>query len=187
MLPEEVAPIAGERVSFERERGVSAIVVSPEVAYLVVRVPDAAEVPSQRLAILHALQEAGISIFLIKLQRQGLSFGVRATDRERACRVLEREGFEVRVKPHRVMVSVFAQNMRELHGVLARIAEILYESGVAIEQISDAHDRLTCLIEASKAPQVVAKLRRAFHLREQAVHWLEGKDSVPLKAPAATR
>lgn len=187
MLPEEVVPIAGERVSFERERGVSAIVVSPEVAYLIVRVPEAAEVPSQRLAVLHALQEAGISIFLIKLQRQGISFGVRATDQERACAVLTRKGFDVRVKPHRVMVSVFAQNMRELHGVLARIAEVLYESGVAIEQIGDAHDRVTCLIEASKAPQVVAKLRRAFHLREHAVRWMEHKSTILHKTPVAAR
>ncbi|MCL6533923.1 MAG: hypothetical protein K6U12_11675 [Armatimonadetes bacterium] len=52
MLPEESIPATGERVSFERERGVSAIVVSPEVAYLFVRVPNPAEVPSQRLAIL---------------------------------------------------------------------------------------------------------------------------------------
>ncbi|GBC92542.1 hypothetical protein HRbin15_01012 [bacterium HR15] len=171
MLPEEVAPVAEERVSFERERGVSAIVVSPEVAYLFVRVPHPVEVPLQRLAILGTLQEAGISIFLIKLQRLGLSFGVQATDMERTRAVLERAGFQVTVKPHRVMVSVFAQNMRELHGVLARIAEIMYESGTAIEQISDAHDRVTCLIEASKAPQVVARLRRAFRLRERAIRW----------------
>ncbi len=171
MLPEEAVPVAGERVSFERERGVSAIVVSPEVTYLFVRVPDSSDVPQQRLAILNALKQANISIFLIKLQRQGLSFGVQATEMERARAVLEEAGFSVTVKPQRVMVSVFAQNMRELHGVLARIAEILYESGAAIEQISDAHNRVTCLIEASKAPQVVAKLRRAFRLRERAVHY----------------
>jgi len=171
MLPEEVAPVAGERVSFERERGVSAIVISPEVAYLFVRVPDPTDVPTQRLAILHALRDAGISIFLIKLQRQGISFGVQASEMERTCAVLEGEGFQITVKPHRVMVSVFAQNMRELHGVLARIAEIMYESGAAIEQISDAHDRVTCLIEASKATQVVSKLRRAFRLRERAIRW----------------
>jgi len=173
MLPEEVVPVAGERVSFERERGVSAIVVSPEVAYLFVRVPDPTDAPTQRLAVLNALQEAGISIFLIKLQRQGISFGVQASVQEQACQVLARAGFQVVVKPHRVMVSVFAQNMRELHGVLARIAEIMYEAGAAIEQISDAHDRVTVLIEASKAPEVVAKLRRAFRLRERAVRWLQ--------------
>ncbi len=180
MLPEEAAPFAGERVSFERERGVSAIVVSPEVAYLFVRVSNPAEVPQQRLVILNALQEAGISIFLIKLQRQGISFGVQASEMELARTTLERAGFQVTVKPHRVMVSVFAQNMRELHGVLARIAEIMYESGAAIEQISDAHDRVTCLISASKAPQVVSRLRRAFRLREQAVRWLN-RTPVPVR------
>jgi aspartokinase len=171
MLPEETVLVAGERVSFERERGVSAIVVSPEVAYLFVRVPDPDQVPQQRLQVLNTLQQTGISIFLIKLQRQGISFGVQASDMERARAALEQAGFLVTVKPRRVMVSVFAPNMRELHGVLARIAEILYESGAAIEQISDAHNRVTCLIEASRAPQVVARLRRAFRLRERAVHW----------------
>jgi lipocalin len=59
MLPEETVLVAGERVSFERERGVSAIVVSPEVAYLFVRVPDPDQVPQQRLQVLNTLQRAG--------------------------------------------------------------------------------------------------------------------------------
>ncbi len=173
MLPEESLPVASERVSFERERGVSAIVVSPEVAYLSVRPLSDDDPVRVRQQILRALDQAQISIFLIKLQRNGLSFGVHAEDMLLACQTLQSAGFQVSVKPRRRMVSIFAQNMRELHGVLAKTAEVLNEAGVALEQISDAHNRLTCLIEAERTLQVVTRLRRAFHLREDAVRWLE--------------
>jgi aspartokinase len=166
------AVVPSERVSFERERGVSAIKVSREATYLFVRVPDASHLPQQRQRILNLLREAEISIFLIKLQRNGLSFGVDSELAARACEVLEANGFRVSVKPRRVMVSIFAQNMRELHGVIARIAEVLYEAGVAIEQLSDAHNRITCLIEAERAPLVVERLCEAFGLSPQTVQKL---------------
>ncbi len=171
MLPEESIALPEERVSFERERGVSGISVSPEVTYLFVRAPEADDIPLKRQQILDILREANISIFLIKLQRQGLSFALHAGDTERACREMEARGYQLTVRPRRRMVSIFAQNMRELHGVLARTAEMLYELGVAIEQISDAHNRLTLLIDAEYASEVVNRLRKAFHLREDAIRW----------------
>lgn len=161
------AVVPSERVSFERERGVSAIQVSREATYLFVRAPDTSLLPAQRQRILNLLREAEIPIFLIKLQRNGLSFGVDSELAARACETLEAHGFRVSVKPRRVMVSIFAQNMRELHGVIARIAEVLYEAGVAIEQMSDAHNRITCLIEAERAPLVVERLCAVFGLSPQ--------------------
>ncbi|MCS7301410.1 MAG: ACT domain-containing protein [Fimbriimonadales bacterium] len=166
-MQEGWAIVLGERVSFERERGVSAITVSPEATYLQVRAPQSENLSAHRQRILNLLREAEIPIFLIKLQRTGLSFGVDAALAERARALLEAEGFCVQVKPRRVMVSIFAQNMRELHGVFAKIAEVLYEAGVAIEQMSDAHNRITCLIEAARAPEVVERLCAAFGLPPQ--------------------
>lgn len=163
------AVVPSERVSFERERGVSGIKVSREVTYLFVRTPDTHMLAAQRQRILNLLREAEIPIFLIKLQRNGLSFGVDSDLASRACETLEASGFRVVVKPRRLMVSIFAQNMRELHGVIARIAEVLYEAGVAIEQMSDAHNRITCLIEAERAPQVVERLCEVFGLSPQSI------------------
>lgn len=163
------AVVPSERVSFERERGVSGIKVSREVTYLFVRTPDTHTLAAQRQRILNLLREAEIPIFLIKLQRNGLSFGVDSDLASRACETLEASGFRVVVKPRRLMVSIFAQNMRELHGVIARIAEVLYEAGVAIEQMSDAHNRITCLIEAERAPQVVERLCEVFGLSPQSI------------------
>ncbi|BCW95575.1 MAG: ACT domain-containing protein [Fimbriimonadales bacterium] len=163
------AVVPSERVSFERERGVSAIQVSREATYLLARAPDTNHLPLQRQRILNLMREAEIPIFLIKLQRNGLSFGVDSDVAARARETLEAHGFRVTVKPRRVMVSIFAQNMRELHGVIARIAEVLYESGVAIEQLSDAHNRIACLIEAERAPLVVERLCEAFGLSPQTI------------------
>lgn len=158
------AIVQGEHVSFERDRGVSAIKVSREATYLFVRAPHAENLTIQRQQILDRMRNAEIPLFLIKVQRYGLSFAVDSEHADRACAILEQDGFRVTVKPRRVMVSIFAQNMRELHGVFAKIAEVLYEAGVAIEQMSDAHNRITCLIEAERAPLVVERLCEAFGL-----------------------
>lgn len=158
------AIVQGEHVSFERDRGASAIKVSREATYLFVRAPHAENLTIQRQQILDRMRNAEIPLFLIKVQRYGLSFAVDSEHADRACAILEQDGFRVTVKPRRVMVSIFAQNMRELHGVFAKIAEVLYEAGVAIEQMSDAHNRITCLIEAERAPLVVERLCEAFGL-----------------------
>lgn len=173
MLPEDALPISGERVSFERERGVSTITVSPEVAYLFVRAHAETEPVRVRQQVLDLLAQAQLSIFLIKIQRNGLSFAVPAEDLARVHQALAGAPLQITVKPHLRVVSIYGQNMRELHGVLARIAEILNEAGVAIEQISDAHDRLICLIDSAQAHEVAKRIRRAFHLRAGSVRWHE--------------
>ena len=173
MLPQEARPIPGERVSFERERGVSIITVSPEVAYLFVRAHAETEPVRVRQQVLDLLAQARLSIFLIKVQRNGLSFAVLADDLARAHQALACAPLQITVKPHLCVVSIYGQNMRELHGVLARVAEILDEAGVAIEQISDAHDRLICLIDSAHAHKVAERIRRAFHLRAESVRWHE--------------
>lgn len=178
MLPEEAVPVAGERVSFERERGVSAIVVSPEVAYLFVGAQSEPDPITVRQQILDMLAQAGLSISLIKLQRNGLSFAVPVEDLARTHQALSSASLQITVKPRLRVISIYGQNMRELHGVLAKIAEILNEAGVAIEQISDAHDRLICLISAERAQEVVKRIRKAFHLRAEAVRWYDSFSTV---------
>lgn len=173
MLPEESRTLHGERVSFERKRGVNAITVSSEVAYLFVRAQTETDPVRVRQQVLDLLAQAGLSICLIKIQRNGLSFAVPANDLACTYQTLENTPLQITVKPHLRVVSIYGQNMRELHGVLAKIAEILNEAGVAIEQISDAHDRLICLIDSAHADEVVKRIRRAFRLRAEAVHWNE--------------
>ncbi len=115
MLPEEAVPVAGERVSFERERGVNAIVVSPEVAYLFVRA-RARPTPSRCASrILDMLTQAGLSISLIKLQRNGLSFAVPAEDLARTHQAPSERAPADYCEPRLRVISIYGQNMRELH------------------------------------------------------------------------
>lgn len=167
MLPEEQP----RQVSFERERGISEIRVTPEIAYLFVSVPASEDPAPHRMRVLEAMRQEEISLFLIKIQPSGISFGIALSNVEKARARIEELGYGLVLRENRVMVSVFAQNMREMFGVMATLAETLYQAGAPIEQIGDAHDRVICLIDAERAPTAVDRLRKAFGLSEFAIKW----------------
>lgn len=163
----------GGRVSFERERGVTEIRVTSGIAYVFAHLTKGEydDLASQRLRVLEILRDSAISIFLIKLQRHGISFGIRAEQVEQVEQLLRAHEYSITIHPNRVLVSVFAQNMREMYGVMATIAEAFYQAGAPIEQVCDAHNRLMCLIKAEHARPAVERLRKAFGLAEMAVRW----------------
>lgn len=167
MLPEEQP----RQVSFERERGITEIRVTPGVAYMFVRAPAGEDLTAHRLRILEILREENVSLFLIKLQRYGISFGVPKDSLKLAQKRLETDGYTLTTRENRAMVSVFAQNMREMHEVMAVIGEAFFQAGAPIEQVGAAHNRMICLIDAEHAPQAVDRLRKAFGLNEFAVKW----------------
>src|SRR5579872_6498746 len=63
-------------VSFERERGVYQILVTPDLAHVVVTVGADSERSSRVLRVFRTLADENIPLFLIKLHRTAVSFVV---------------------------------------------------------------------------------------------------------------
>ncbi len=148
-----------ERLSFERERGIREIRAISGIAHVSVR--NAATI-DERLKALSELKNDGISIFLLKFHNGGLSFALNASRIDRTVDLLRKAGFECVTNPGCVLVSLFAQNVREMPDAFARMSEALFECGAPVVQTGDAHDRINCLIPGQHAQDAVENLRARF-------------------------
>lgn len=156
---------AQARVAFEKERGVTSVTAKGPYAFVSVSPRPSGEAPSaQHLALYGILAERGVSINLVKLHEDGLSFVVGEEDVAPAQAVLGEAGFETRVTPAVSMVSVYAAGMRGLSGVMARIADALLGAGIRMVQTGDGPDTVFCLVEAQLADRAVEALRAEFQV-----------------------
>lgn len=155
-------------VSFERERGVTRVATRRGLAHVTVHLP-AQEEAGARLAVLQALAQAGVPVFLVKLAPGALSFAVRA-DAVARCEELLATGLWGGGAPRFTLlrdlglVTVLAGAMRDLSGVMARIYEALVQAGVAVRQTGDAYNAVILLVAGSELDQAARVLRQTFAL-----------------------
>lgn len=153
------------RVAFEKERGVTAVNAKGPYAFLSVAPRNTGEAPSaQHLTIYHLLSEGGVSINLVKLHEDGLSFVVDERELAEAQSLLAGAGFETTVTPSVSMVSVYAAGMRGLSGVMARISDALLRTGIRMVQTGDGPDTVFCLVESARAEDAVNALCAEFRV-----------------------
>ncbi len=158
----------GKHVSFERERGVHDVLVTPNVTHMVVEVGSSADRTARILQVFRALADDGIPIFFIKLHGNAVSFalpGNRLVDAEAGLR---KARFTCESQSHLAIVSVVANALEDVTGLLIRIADGLQTAGVRTFGIGDAHDRVQVLIDAGKADAAVCELRRTFEMEDRA-------------------
>lgn len=156
-----------KNVSFERQRGVYDVLVTPNVTHMVVQTDGAANRTARILQVFRTLADDSIPIFFIKLHGNAVSFalpGNRLADAEAGLR---RTGFVCTSQERLAIVSIVANAMQDLTGVLIRIADALQAAGVRPFGIGDAHDRVQVLIEAARADAAVTELRRTFAIEDQ--------------------
>ncbi len=160
----------GERVTtiveprqeeFERKRGVTGIAVEEGLVHVEVQVsPNLRE----RLNVFKALAKAGVSLFLIKFHPDSIHFLIRREVLSRAQKVLQQLNRPTKVTRDCALISVLSSAMRDLPGVMARIAEALYEQGVDLLETGDSHDSVMILVKKMDAEKVVNALRQKFGL-----------------------
>jgi len=157
------------RVSFERERGVYGVTIMRDVAHLVISTGDEVGRTDRILQVFRILAEINVPVFLIKMHRNRITMAMAGTDLERAGQAIEATGMQITTRRDLALVGIRAASMRDLHGVIIKIADALFEAGAQILEIGDSHDSVQCLLEASKIADAVASLRRTFHLEGRAI------------------
>ena len=146
---------------FERKRGVTGIAVEDGLVHVEVQVaPDMRE----RLKVFQALAKAGVSLFLIKFHPDSLHFLIRKEVVRKAQRVLKELKHPTKITRDCALVSVLSSAMRDLPGVMVRIAEALYEQGVELLETGDSHDSVMILVRRAEVEKVVTALRQKFGL-----------------------
>jgi aspartate kinase len=156
------------QISFEQERGVAAVETQTGFTQVLVEFGQCPSVTNATLNLLKALREEDISVDLLKLGDEGISFVVVDEAITSVSSAVSPFKYDVKLNPGRALVSIVAANMREMVGVMAIVAECCNKVGANVEQTGDAHDRVTILTDAHKLGPVVTALKEAFGIVEAA-------------------
>ncbi len=156
---------ASKKTSFERTRGVYDVRIEADVAHLVVKLPPEKRTPDKHLDIYKGLAEAGHPMRLIKMFPGGISFAVERQHLSGAMDLLERLGYRPEPADEMVILALMAVNMREMWGVMAKMAETLLDADVDIVQVGDAHDSVLCMVPKRQVRTALRCLRKAFGLK----------------------
>ncbi|MER3500732.1 MAG: hypothetical protein IMHGJWDQ_000035 [Candidatus Fervidibacter sp.] len=146
---------------FERKRGVTGIAVEDGLVHVEVMVaPEMRE----RLKVFRAIADSGISLFLIKFHPDSVHFLVRKEALRKTQKVLQSLKLPTKITRDCALISVLSSAMRDLPGVMARIAEALYEQGVDLLETGDSHDAVMILVRRPDVERAVNALRQKFGL-----------------------
>ncbi|HEY3315446.1 MAG TPA: aspartate kinase [Bacillota bacterium] len=124
--------------------------------------PDGAGVDPLR--IFSALAQTGISVDLINVSPERISFIVKEDLAERARTVLAEMDLAISLRRGCAKVSVVGTGMRGVPGVMANVVKGLAEAGVRILQTSDSHLTISCLLDQADMEKAVRALHEQFGL-----------------------
>jgi aspartokinase len=156
----------GRRFFIEQERGVTDVRVEVGLAHVRVRTGSGEWGLQNHLKVLDTIAEQGISVSLVKIHHDWLTFAVQQSDVPKVSQCLQRLGLEYKIVPDLALVVTVAANMRESSGIMAQIAEALWEANAHIIETGDAHDTVQCLVSEQRAFAAAQALRRRFRLGE---------------------
>jgi aspartokinase len=156
-LPQPQPPLQIAETAFEKRRGISSVEVRAGFAQVHVS-RLAGPVMENRLLVLGAVAEAGVSIDFLKLTQSGLSFVVPGEYAESVSTALVQLGFHFSIRENRHILLVHAVNMRDEEGLIATILLESISSGIQVDHVSDMHDRMLMVVGAEDAPRLKARI-----------------------------
>jgi aspartate kinase len=157
-----------KKTSFEKVRGVNEVRIEADVAHLVVQLPPDKRTPDKHLDIYKGLASASYPMRLIKMFPGGISFAVEREHLAGVTDLLKRLGYEFEPADEMVIIVLMAVNMREMWGVMAKMAETLLDNDVDIVQVGDAHDAVLCMVPKRQVRTALKCLRKVFDVPERA-------------------
>lgn len=111
-----------------------------------------------------SMAEHGISVDFISVTPSETMYTVAAMDCERATAILEQLGLSVMTVPNCAKVSVVGAGIAGVPGIMAKIVQALYASGIEVLQSADSHTTIWCLVRRSDMENAVRALHQAFGL-----------------------
>lgn len=114
-----------------------------------------------RLEAMRQIKDLAINIDFLKFTVDGMSFVVKNSDWPK----FEEEPLNklsLRAGHNRSVLLVYAVNMRDEEGLVARIVSLVIAAGVEIFHMGDMHDRLLMVIDSAKAELAVSALQEVY-------------------------
>lgn len=158
----------GRRFFIEQERGVTDVRVEVGLAHVRVRAGSGEKGLHNHLKILEVIAERDVNVSLVKIHHDWITFAISQADVPTVTGCLDSLGLEYKIVPNLALVITVASNMRESAGVMAQIAEALWEADAHIIETGDSHNTVRCLVPEERAVAASQALRRRFRLGEVA-------------------
>jgi aspartate kinase len=165
-MPGAAPGMAARPISFERERGVYDVRVTPGLALIVANVGDGEDRTENMQRAFRALASHSIPIFLIKLHRSAITFAVNEALVPKVEGCLQSISITSRVRKDLALITVIASSMRDLTGVMVSIADSLQASNARLYGTGDSHNSVQCLIGGAHVDASVKQLRETFGLAD---------------------
>lgn len=149
------------------DRVVTGIAHVPGLGQVRVRGSAGQDLAERQVEVFAELARAEISVDLINVSPDLVSFAISAGELERAKAILESKGLSVDTRAGLAKVSAVGAGMRGVPGVMARVVAALKGAGIPIYQTADSHTNISCLVPEHDLRRAVAALHREFRLDER--------------------
>lgn len=156
-----------KHVSFERERGVYQVVVTPSLAHVHVMIPGEANRNERIQRIFECFAQAGLPIFFIKLHRLAISFALEGSRIDQAEKILQQLDLVFKLRQNLALITIRASSMRDLTGIMVTIADALQAANARLYGLSDSHTSVLCLIAGDRAIAALNQLKKTFELEDE--------------------
>jgi aspartokinase len=145
------------QTTFETARGISAVDAQKGYSLIVVRgIGDDRERLSEAL---EAIKNAALSADFLKVGAAQFSFLVKEEHQQAAVDTLVAQGFDASHHRSKAVIKVSSPNVRDESGLMARICQIVLESGATIYNVGDMHDGVQVVVQSEKADATCEALR----------------------------
>lgn len=143
---------------FEKRRGISNVEVRPGFTQVHVSLLQG-DLMAERIRILTAASEAGISLDFLKLTPAGMSFLIPQDKTTLMETVLNNAKVTYNLFTRQSIVLVHAVNMRDEEGMIAGIVRRAIQTGVSVDHVTDMHDRMLLVLKDSQAEKFAEMMR----------------------------
>ncbi|MCS7253701.1 MAG: hypothetical protein RMK18_03050 [Armatimonadota bacterium] len=151
-----------------RKRGVTEVTCDTSFTHFVIPLHGSGvKVAQEQVRIVCALSEANIKLMLVKFHPHALHFTVRSAEQSEALKVLKslRLKREPKMTGNCCLIAVVSSAMRDLPGVMSRIAEAALRLSVDVLEISDTKSAVLLLVGEAKAELFKNALCQAFGIK----------------------
>jgi aspartate kinase len=133
------------------------------------KIESAHDVNSSGLAlnVFQALAQAGVSVDLIHVSPDQISFIIQTSSHDRALEILRKIVPEITASKGYAKVSAVGAGMRGVPGVMARVVQALSQAHIPIYQTTDSHTNISCLVAEKDLQRAVWALHDEFGLNKR--------------------
>jgi aspartate kinase len=118
------------------------------------------------LEVFSLLAEASISLDMIQVSPQKITFTVQEAFFDQTLSILKQTGLDFKGTKGFAKVSIVGAGIRGVPGVMARVVEGLYKAKVPLFQTTDSHTNIACLVKKEDMLRALKALHDEFGLGE---------------------